>query len=135
MRISQRLLAVVVAAALLASCSGGSNNVSAGSKLEIVVAENFWGSIVSQLAGDHAVVTSIIVNPATDPHDYEATAGDARLIAQAQYVVYNGIGYDHWMNSLLDREPFQQSENPQRRRRTRPEAGRQSAPVVFAVQR
>ena len=90
---------------MLATCSGGSNNVSSGSKLDIVVAENFWGSIVGQLAGDRAVVTSIIVNPATDPHDYEATAGDARQIAQARYVVYNGIGYDHWMNSLLGASP------------------------------
>jgi len=90
---------------VLASCGGGSRGTSAGSKIDIVVAENFWGSIVSQLAGDRAVVTSIIVNPATDPHDYEATAGDARLIAQAHYVVYNGIGYDHWMNDLLSASP------------------------------
>ena len=108
MRIGRRLLAVVAVVAVLvvlASCGSGSNNASGGSKLEIVVAENFWGSIVSQLAGDHAVVSSIIVNPATDPHDYEATSGDARLVAQAQYVVYNGIGYDHWMNSLLSASP------------------------------
>src|SRR5439155_18255222 len=69
------------------------------------VAENFWGSIVAQLAGPSADVTSIISNPATDPHDYEPTAQDARTIASAQYVVVNGIGYDAWAQKLLDANP------------------------------
>jgi zinc/manganese transport system substrate-binding protein len=86
---------------VLASCSTGSNRAASGSKLTIVVAENFWGSIVTQLAGDQAQVTSIIVNPATDPHDYESTAADGREIASANYVVYDGLGYDAWVSKTL----------------------------------
>ena len=48
---------------------------AAGRTIRVVAAENFWGSIASQLGGDHVTVTSIITNPDTDPHDYEPTAG------------------------------------------------------------
>ncbi len=74
-------------------------------QLRIVVAENFWGSIVHQEAGSHAIVTSIITNPNTDPHAYEPTTSDARLMAQAKYVVFNGAGYDSWVQKLLDANP------------------------------
>ena len=52
-------------------------------KLRVVVAENFWGSIVAQLAGTKATVASIITNPDTDPHDYEAKPSDGRTIASS----------------------------------------------------
>jgi zinc/manganese transport system substrate-binding protein len=67
----------------------------------VVAAEDFWGSIVSQLGGSHAHVVSIITNPNTDPHDYEPTATDARTLAEASMVVENGIGYDPWVPKLL----------------------------------
>jgi zinc/manganese transport system substrate-binding protein len=77
----------------------------AGNVLRIVVAENFWGSIVKQEAGEHGGVLSIISNPNADPHSYEPSTGDARLLAQAQYVVYNGAGYDPWVQKLLAANP------------------------------
>jgi zinc/manganese transport system substrate-binding protein len=73
--------------------------------LRVVVAENFWGSIVHQEAGSKATVTSIITNPNADPHSYEPTTADARLFAQAQYVVINGAGYDPWASKLLAANP------------------------------
>ena len=72
-----------------------------GAVVRVVAAENFWGSIVSQLGGAHAHVTSIITNPNTDPHSYEPTAADARTLADAQLVIENGIGYDPWVAKLL----------------------------------
>jgi zinc/manganese transport system substrate-binding protein len=50
-------------------------------------------------------VRSIVKNPNTDPHDYEPTAADARLLARARYVLYNGIGYDPWVPKLLAANP------------------------------
>jgi zinc/manganese transport system substrate-binding protein len=66
-----------------------------------VAAENFWGSIASQLGGSHVKVTSIINNPDADPHSYEPTAADARTVAGAEYAIVNGIGYDVWAPKLL----------------------------------
>ena len=36
--------------------------------INVVAAENFWGSLVSQIGGTHVNVTSIVTNPNTDPH-------------------------------------------------------------------
>ena len=99
------LAAMVVLGSIgIGSCST-SSSANANGRIRVVVAENFWGSIVEQLAGSYADVTSIIGNPATDPHDYEPTAQDARTIASARYVVVNGIGYDSWAQKLLDANP------------------------------
>src|SRR5712692_1088882 len=76
-----------------------------GETLRVVAAENFWGSIASQLGGSRVQVTSVITSPATDPHDYEPTAADARTIARAQMVVANGIGYDPWTSKLIAANP------------------------------
>ena len=71
----------------------------------MVAAENFWGNIASQLGGSRVQVNSVITNPATDPHDYEPTAADARTIAGARMVVVNGIGYDPWADKLIAANP------------------------------
>jgi zinc/manganese transport system substrate-binding protein len=73
--------------------------------IRVVAAENYWGSIATQLGGNRVAVTSIITNPDTDPHDYEPTPADARTIATAQYVIVNGIGYDPWAPKLLAANP------------------------------
>ncbi len=92
---------------LLAGCGRtGSPARGAGqSRFQIVAAENFWGSIAAQLAGERADVTSIVVNPASDPHSYEPTAADARTMAGAQLAIVNGLGYDAWAPRLLRASP------------------------------
>lgn len=100
-----RAISAGILALTLAACGLSGRPADTGSKVTVVAAENFWGSIATQIGGDHAQVTSIIVNPDTDPHAYEATPGDARLIAEAKYVIVNGAGYDPWAPKLLDANP------------------------------
>ncbi len=97
-------LAGLLLAALVAGCNSTSPTSASASgqgKFQVVAAENFWGSIAAQLAGDKASVRSIIVNPETDPHSYQPTAQDARAVVGAKMVIVNGIGYDNWMLQLL----------------------------------
>lgn len=103
---ARRWLPVAALVLVLGGC-GLANQPTASSSgmVQVVAAENFWGSIAAQTAGDRAHVTSIVVNPATDPHDYEPTPADARLFAQADYVIVNGAGYDAWAQKLLDANP------------------------------
>jgi len=107
-------LALITAAlALTAACSTtpaatSSSAGSSGGTIEVVAAENFWGSIAGQLGGSHVHLTSIISNPDTDPHAYEPTPADARTIAAAQFVIVNGIGYDSWAPKLLAANPAAQ---------------------------
>src|ERR1700690_1584037 len=74
---------------------------SSGKVLQVVAAENFWGSLVSQLGGTHVNVLSIVSDPNADPHEYESNTGNAREVATADFVIENGAGYDSWMEKLL----------------------------------
>jgi zinc/manganese transport system substrate-binding protein len=61
------LIVAALAAALLAGCGGsGSSATSSSGRLNVVAAEDFWGSIAQQLGGDRVEVTNIITNPAAD---------------------------------------------------------------------
>ena len=71
------------------------------SKVQIVAAENFWGSLVSQLGGEHVQVLSIVSDPNADPHEYESNNADARAIADACLVIVKGSGYDDWALKLV----------------------------------
>lgn len=96
-------------AAFLAGCDSGGQSATVrgdgGGRLRVVAAENFWGSIATQLGGSRVQVLSIIVNPDTDPHSYEPSARDARAIAGARMAIVNGIGYDNWAPRLLAASP------------------------------
>jgi zinc/manganese transport system substrate-binding protein len=102
-------MAMLFAAALLSACgrTGAPRDAGTAGRFEVVAAENFWGSIAAQLAGDRASVTSLIVDPDTDPHSYEPTAQDARTLAGAQMAIVNGIGYDNWAPKLLAASPLE----------------------------
>src|ERR1700694_880078 len=76
---------VVCAALVVAACSSssksssttggpGATTVASPSKeLNIVAGQNFWGSIVTQLAGKAGKVTSVVTDPNADPHNYESS--------------------------------------------------------------
>jgi zinc/manganese transport system substrate-binding protein len=93
--------------ASLSGCGGAAEGGTPGAagKLQVVAAENFWGSIAAQLGGAKAQVRSIIANPDTDPHSYDPTAQDARTMAGARLAIVNGVGYDEWASKLLAASP------------------------------
>jgi zinc/manganese transport system substrate-binding protein len=105
-----RILAVVVlmlASAGLGSCgqSNPGKGRGADGRVQVLAAENFWGSIAARLGGDRVDVRSIVVNPSADPHSYEPTARDAREMAGSKLAIVNGIGYDNWAGKLLGASP------------------------------
>jgi zinc/manganese transport system substrate-binding protein len=77
----------------------------AAAPIEIVAAENFYGDVAEQIGGADVRVTSILSDPAVDPHLFEASPSVARVISGARVVVYNGIDYDPWMATLLAASP------------------------------
>ncbi len=101
------LLGALLVPSLISSCAagGGAGHGSQGSRLVVVAAENTWGSIAAQLGGNQVEVTSIVTDPNADPHEYESSPEDARLMATANYVIVNGAGYDTWADQLLAAQP------------------------------
>ena len=69
--------------------------------IPVVAAENFWGSLMSQLGGSRTQVLSIVTDPNADPHEYESNSQDAQAIAGAALVIVNGAGYDDWATKLI----------------------------------
>jgi len=70
-------------------------------KIQVVAAENFWGSLISQLGGNLTHVVSIITDPNKDPHEYESNTTDSREITNANYIIVNGVGYDTWASDEI----------------------------------
>jgi zinc/manganese transport system substrate-binding protein len=85
-----------------APTSSSSTTGSTSAKvIQVVAAENFWGSLVTQLGGTHVSVLSIVSDPNADPHEYESNAADAEAISNASIVIVNGAGYDDWALQLI----------------------------------
>ena len=102
---------LVVAALGLAGCS--SLAASVGSKpglIEAIGAENQYANVISQIGGKYVAVTSVLNNPNTDPHTFEASPSVAKNVGNAELIVQNGLGYDGFMNSIESASP-----NPKRK--------------------
>ncbi|WP_043825122.1 metal ABC transporter solute-binding protein, Zn/Mn family [Rhodococcus opacus] len=86
------------AAVTLTAC--GSDTTGDGT-LTVVASTNVWGSVAQAVAGDKVDVTSIITEPSSDPHSFEATPTDAAKLTDASLIVYNGGGYDHFVDDII----------------------------------
>ena len=69
--------------------------------VKVVAAENFYGDMASQIGGANVAVTSILSDPDTDPHLFEASPATARALSEAKIVIVNGVDYDPWMEKLI----------------------------------
>ena len=93
---------------VLGACaSGGGTDADTvgdcpGGRIPIVVTVDQWGDIVGGLAGACGDVTTIVVAPTVDPHDYEPTPADLAAFDEAELVVVNGLGYDAWADKAID---------------------------------
>ncbi|MCI4326717.1 MAG: zinc ABC transporter substrate-binding protein [Thermoplasmata archaeon] len=81
---------------------GSIDPLAFGTVIQVVAGENFWGSLLGQLGGNLTSVLSIVSDPNADPHEYEANASDGAAIAEANFVVVNGVGYDDWALQLIN---------------------------------
>ncbi len=70
-------------------------------KLHIVTSLNFYGEAAEAVVGKYGTVDKIINGPNVDPHDFEPTTKTAKSVAKADVIVYNGLGYDSWMQRLV----------------------------------
>ena len=105
MTLAGRLIWALTALALTMSACGSSTPAGQTGSLKVVAGQNFWGSIATQLGGSKASVQSVVTDPNADPHEYESNTNDARAIADANFVILNGAGYDDWANRLLSANP------------------------------
>ncbi|AKC37698.1 manganese ABC transporter substrate-binding lipoprotein [Mycolicibacterium phlei] len=67
----------------------------------VVASTDAWASVAKAVAGDHATVSALVSGANTDPHSFEVTPAAAAQVQDATLVVYNGDGYDPFIDKLL----------------------------------
>lgn len=87
------------------STQGDSKKGVSSKVIQAVGAENEYANVIKQIGGKYVSATSIMSNPNTDPHDYEASTQNASAIGNATLVVQNGVGYDDFMEKLEAASP------------------------------
>ncbi|MGH3630831.1 MAG: metal ABC transporter solute-binding protein, Zn/Mn family [Sciscionella sp.] len=90
---------MVSATLVTSACSSpgaGDTSAASGGAIAVVASTDVWGSVAKAIGGGAVEVTSIIHNPAEDPHDYQTSARDTAAIKRAQLTVANGDGYDEF---------------------------------------
>jgi zinc/manganese transport system substrate-binding protein len=106
-----RGLAVVGAVAALALAATGCATTSSASSdsgvITAIGAENEYANVLSQIGGRYVHVSSILNNPNSDPHTFEASASVAQEVSAAKLIVQNGVGYDTFMNRIEAATPNQ----------------------------
>jgi zinc/manganese transport system substrate-binding protein len=103
---ARRLWAIgvcLIGSPALAAC-GGTGSAHPGA-IAVVASTDVWGSVAQAVAGSHVAVKSILTGLDTDPHSYQASPSDAAAITDAALVVYNGGGYDSWVDQVLAWHP------------------------------
>jgi zinc/manganese transport system substrate-binding protein len=89
----------VAALALLAAGCGGSAGGSPG-RVVVVATTTQIGDWARQV-GDGNVDVHQLLQPNTDPHDYEPRPADVEATANATVVFENGDNLDHWMGDVV----------------------------------
>lgn len=93
--------AVTIAAVTIAGATACGTGEADSGRISVVTSTNVWGDIAAAVAGQDAEVTSLISDPAADPHSYEVTAVQAAKIADADLIVYNGGHYDEFIDKAI----------------------------------
>jgi zinc/manganese transport system substrate-binding protein len=91
--------ALLVLAAGAAGCGTTSGSATEDGRISVVATTTQLGDLVRQ-AGGRAVAVTQLLQPNSDPHDYEPRPHDVERTARAQLVVTSGDGLDAWMDEV-----------------------------------
>ena len=59
------------------------------------------GALVEEIAADE-VVLHVLMDAGVDPHDYDPTPADMRVLGRADLILKNGIGLDDFLDSSIE---------------------------------
>ena len=99
MRVLRQVAAVVAAAGVLAGLTGCA--APASDRPSVYVTTNILGDVVSEIAGDHLDVVTLMA-PGADPHSFELSAQQAAGMRAADLVVANGLGLEEGLTQHVE---------------------------------
>lgn len=125
-RLARSQLIILILAALFAACSGGAENAANGSTyhtdliltqpgdlkavqmgggpLQVVATTSIVADVVANVGGE-AIELDVIIPRMTDPHGYQLTPGDLRMLHDADVVFINGLGLEGSLEQSLSQLP------------------------------
>jgi zinc/manganese transport system substrate-binding protein len=94
-------LVLVVAPLIVGGCgsSGSSGSASAGA-VKVVATTTQLGDLVRVIGGDRVQVVQVL-QPNSDPHEYEPRPDDVRALLDVPLVFESGDGLDAWMSKIV----------------------------------
>ncbi len=98
--ITRRLL-LASAAALAFAAPAFAAPAFAEEKLKVIATFSILGDIVANVGGDRVEVITL-VGPDGDAHVFQPAPADAQAVAGAQVIVANGLGFEGWMDRLIE---------------------------------
>lgn len=91
---------LLIATLFALTCFGASAQ-AADKPLLVVASFSILADMVKTVGGDDVVVSSL-VGPDSDTHTYQPTPEDAKSLAKADLVIINGLGFEGWMQRLIE---------------------------------
>ena len=94
--------AVLLGGGFLAGCgSDGGSGGGTGETVSAITTTTQIADIVREVGGDEVEVTQLL-QPNTDPHDYEPRPSDVEAFPDADVVFINGGHLDEWVEELIE---------------------------------
>jgi zinc/manganese transport system substrate-binding protein len=98
--IKRALLPAGAAAALMLLAGCGTSSSGSSGQLHVVATTTQIGDFVREVGGDSVEVDQIL-QPNTDPHEYEPRPSDIQGAADAKLVFANGDNLDGWIDQVV----------------------------------
>jgi zinc/manganese transport system substrate-binding protein len=95
----------LVIAALAGLAAGAASPALAQDRISVVASFSILADFAAEIGGDRLDVTAL-VGPGGDVHTFSATPADARAVAEADILVVNGLGFDGWIDRLIEASGF-----------------------------
>jgi len=84
----------------------GATAARAEKKVKVIASFSILGDMAQNVGGDRVEVTSL-VGPNGDAHVYQPTPAAAKAVSRANLVVVNGLGFEGWMDRLIQTSGYQ----------------------------
>jgi len=98
-RIISVLILITILTVILAGC--GNKNVNDNGKYNVVTTTTLIADIVKSISGEYINVEGLM-GPGVDPHLYKASAGDVKLMQNANMVIHNGLHLEGKMGDVFE---------------------------------
>lgn len=95
------LFIMTLAAAIMTGCGSKTNVTLSEGKVNVVTTFYTLYDFASRIGGDKANVINLVPS-GVEPHDWSPKSRDLKQMGKAQLFVYNGAGFEGWVDEFLD---------------------------------